>query len=102
MVRWTQSWIQVGDLGFDAPVTRDLERYIGSLTRDHIILRDREDVLIWDSTPNVKYTPKAGYIKLSGLGVDKVVEWWWKTLWKINCPPKNKLFMWCVLENKAP
>jgi len=36
------------------------------------------------------------------MGLDREVVWWWKTLWKIKCPPKNKLFMWFVLENKAP
>ena len=100
--RWDQSWIRVGDLGFDALVTRDLERYIISLIRDHIILRDREDVLIWDSAPAGNYTPKSGYIVLSCMEMDRAVFWWWKTLWKLKFPPKNKLFMWCVLENKAP
>ena len=100
--RWEQYWTQAGYLEFAEPKSRDLERYIWALSWDHIILRDREDVLVWDSAPNGKDTPKAGYIKLSGQGVDRDVVWWWKSLWKINFPPKTKLFMWCVLENKAP
>lgn len=29
-------------------------------------------------------------------------EWWWKGLWKIKCPQKAKIFMWCALKNKVP
>ena len=65
MVRWEQSWIRAGDLGLDEPETQDLGWYLGVLSRDQIILRDREDVLIWDAAHNGKYTPKAWYIKLS-------------------------------------
>ena len=28
--------------------------------------------------------------------------WWWRPLWKLKCPAKTKLFMWCVLNNKVP
>jgi hypothetical protein len=28
--------------------------------------------------------------------------WWWKKIWKMNGPAKEKLFWWCVLSNKAP
>ena len=28
--------------------------------------------------------------------------WWWKQLWKINCPGKAKLLFWAILENKVP
>ena len=80
MVRWEQSWTRAGDLGLAEPETWDLERYLRALSRDHIILRDREGVLIWDATPNGNYTPKTGYINLSAPEVDKDVVWWWKSL----------------------
>ena len=34
----------------------DLEEYIRSLTRDHILLRDREDILIWNFAPVCIYS----------------------------------------------
>ena len=34
MVRWEQTWIRAGDLGLDEPETRDLESYLGALSRD--------------------------------------------------------------------
>ena len=70
LVRWEQTWTQAGDLGLDELETQDLEWYLGALSQDQIILRDREDVLIWDAAQNGKYTPKAGYIKLSEHEVD--------------------------------
>ena len=27
--------------------------------------------------------------------------WWWKVLWKLNCPLKTKLFCWFLLLGKA-
>ena len=51
MVRWGESWIQAEDLGLHSYSTRDLEEYIRLLTRDHILLRDREDILIWNFAP---------------------------------------------------
>ena len=52
--------------------------------------------------PGGRYTPKAGYIKLSADVFQRVLIWWWKKPWKIKSPPKTRIFMWCVLENKAP
>ena len=54
----------------------DLEEYIRSLTRDHILLRDREDILIWNFAPVGTYTLKSGYTVLSGMGLDREVVWW--------------------------
>ena len=68
----------------------------------HNQLRDREDILMWDSDLGGRHTPKVGYLKLSSDGFQRVLIWWWEILWKIKSPPKTKIFMWCVLENKAP
>ena len=90
------------DLGLPDRETKELEVYIGALNHYQIKLRERDDVLIWDADQSGKYTPKEGYIKLSVVGANRAEVWWWKTLWKINCPSKTRLFMWCVLENKTP
>ena len=47
-------------------------------------------------------TSKAGYILLSSEADLREEVWWWKSLWKLKCPAKSKLFMWCVLENRVP
>ena len=86
LVRWVESWIRDEDLGLDALVTTYLEGYIRSVTRDHIFLRYQEDGLFWKYALAGIYTPKAGYIILSGMGLNKEVAWWWKTLWNIKCP----------------
>ena len=71
MVHWGQYWIRAKDLGLDAHSTRDLQEYIRSLTRDHILLREREDILIWNFAPAGTYTLKSGYTVLSGMGLDR-------------------------------
>ena len=53
------------DMGLPDWEMRELKMYIGALNQDQIKLRDKDDVLIWDVDPSGKYTPKAGYIKLS-------------------------------------
>ena len=79
-----------------------VENYIRELDRAHIILTEHEDLLVWDADPGGAYTHKAGYLFLSA-GVELREEvWWWRPLWKLKCPAKTKLFMWCVLNNKVP
>ena len=45
------------------PNERALESLLRALNRAQIQIRDREDVLIWDTDPTGHYAPKAGYIK---------------------------------------
>jgi hypothetical protein len=78
-----------------------MERYITSLKRSQIRLRDYEDELIWDLTTSGIYTPKDGYIKLNLDLVQREPVWWWKKIWKLACPTKSRLFMWNVLTNKV-
>jgi len=99
---WTQHWRRARDIGLDPPEAAVFDIYINNLIQAHIQLNDREDELIWDQDPNGGYTPKAGYIKLSADEEQREVEWWWKPLWKLNCPAKVKLFMWCVIRGKVP
>lgn len=55
---------------------RELDGYIENLLQIHIQLRDREDVLIWDSDPAGRYTSKAGYIMLNAVGNQREMRWW--------------------------
>ena len=29
-------------------------------------------------------------------------RWWNKSIWKLKCPAKTRLFFWCILHNKVP
>jgi len=46
--------------------------------------------------------PKLGYIVLAKKGLDGQQAWWWRIIWKLKRPSKNKIFMWLILNNKAP
>jgi len=99
---WMQEWRSARALGLNDDISPAFDHYISGLKSCHIRLRDRVDELIWDEDPRGFYTPKVGYRALSNDLNQRDPKWWWKKLWKINCPPKSKLFMWSVLENKAP
>ena len=94
---WFQTWKSALDFKLPLPDERELNHFLKVLIQAQIQLSERDDVLIWDLDSGGRYTPKAGYIKLSVDGFQRVMIWWWK----INCPPKARLFMWCVLENKV-
>ena len=66
--RWSQSWRSPNTLELPELEELELDRFIGVLNHSQVLLRDREDVLIWASTPDGKYTPKEGYLKLSAFG----------------------------------
>lgn len=50
----------------------------------------------------VFYTPKTTYLHLIFADILKAWPWWWKSIWKLKCPMKARVFMWCLLENKIP
>jgi hypothetical protein len=99
---WTQGWKLATDLDLNDADTTEMERYITVLKTTQVRLRDQEDELVWDRTASGIYTPKEGYNFLIQEQVQAEPIWWWKKLWRINCPAKSKLFMWSVLTNKAP
>lgn len=96
-----QGWKYGVQLMLNGDLSRFWEECVSTLRRQHIRLSDSEDVLIWDKAPNDRYSPKAGYLAISVELFNRDVKWWWKGLWKLNCPTKNKLFEWVVLENKV-
>ena len=89
-------------MGLEEHDERALAFYIRALKQAHFLLQDREDMIAWDFDSSRIYSPRAGYTKLSTRAVLGEERWWWKKLWKLNFPPKTRLFMWCVLENKVP
>ena len=79
-----------------------MEHYLRELVRANIFISDQEDTLVWEADLEGVYTPKAGYLCLSAGVVQREEVWWWRPLWRLKCPAKTKLFMWCVLNNKVP
>lgn len=98
---WIQIWKRAVSFELGARETVILDHYIRELVRANIILSDQEDTLVWEVDPGGVYSPKAGYLALCTGLTQRVAVWWWKPLWKLKCPAKTKLFMWCILYNKA-
>jgi len=76
--------------------------YVSALKATHVRIVDKEDELVWKHVQHDRYTLKMGYIQLNILVHQRDPLWWWKGLWKLKCPQKAKLFMWCVITNKIP
>ncbi|KAL6199672.1 hypothetical protein ACLB2K_029455 [Fragaria x ananassa] len=56
------------------------------------------DKLIWNATANGKFSVKSAYNSFfDSVGVSNPL---WTHLWKLNCPPKLKTFMWSVFHQK--
>ena len=94
----------VGNLGNQLMLNEDLSRawdvYVLALRRAHICLGDSDDVLIWDKSLNGVHSPKVGYIAISAELFLRDVKWWWKGLWKLNCPVKNKFWVGMYLKTR--
>eukprot|EP00253_Pinus_taeda_P017324 PITA_17324 len=48
------------------------------------------------------YSPKEGYSYLMEKKGWSVPEWWSKNIWKLKCPMKSRIFLWCMLRRKIP
>lgn len=60
------------------------------------------DELIWCIVDNDIYSPKAGYLAINDHRWPTVTLAWWWMIWKLNVPPRTRLFFWCVLSYKVP
>ena len=99
---WNQGWMSGIDIGVQGNLAEEWDRYTQALRVANIRLVQRNDSLVWDHHPSGIYSPKAGYSKLTRDMAGLEEEWWWKQLWKLQCPLKCKIFYWTVITNKAP
>jgi hypothetical protein len=99
---WSQGWKKANELGLSGAPALQYRNYIKALQIGHIRLTDREDELVWKKDPTGAYSPKLGYIALSLDLFQQQPLWWWKGLWKLKCPHKEKLFLWAALNQKIP
>eukprot|EP00253_Pinus_taeda_P003378 PITA_03378 len=78
------------------------QRYTQALAETNVRLREGEDELIWALSKFGQYTSKMGYDKIIEDKKPKNLKSWWVSLWKLNAPPRTRLLMWNILENKVP
>lgn len=61
------------------------------------------DRIIWFHDPRGIYTTKSGYswlvLKKVGCGPHRI---FWRLIWKLNIPPKLKVFVWRIWHNHLP
>ena len=98
---FSQGWKTGLMLGLSVDHSREWGLFVEALHRAHIHLTDVEDHLVWDKTPNGIYSPRVGYSTIFTKTFIRDIKWWWKSLWKIHCPAKNKLLGWAILEKKV-
>lgn len=73
-----QGWKSGQQLGLTNGLEREWNNYIAALYGAHIQLGGSEDVLVWDLSPSVVYSPKVGYTAICVGHYNWDVKWWWK------------------------
>lgn len=99
---YRQAWKSTDALRIPLQFRLDWDGYINSLVESHTRISDREDELIWAISFHGRYTPKQGYLSICADQEPVIKYWWWRPLWKLKSPPKEKLFMWFFINNKVP
>lgn len=97
-----QGWKSGHQIGLLEAHDREWSIFVVVLRGAHIRLSEAEEVLVWYLSPDGNYSPKVSYASICVDHYNRAVKWWWKRLWKIQCPTKNKIPFWSILENKVP
>ena len=82
-------------------LSENWDQYIEALRREHIRIYDMEDELVWKHSPFGDYSPKLGYSHLIIELQQQEPSWWWKEIWKVKCPLKEKNSMWCLIKKRV-
>eukprot|EP00253_Pinus_taeda_P001598 PITA_01598 len=99
---WGQTWKNAEDLGLNIRWHNEWASYIEELQRSNFRIKNDQDVLLWAQGKTGVYSPKDGYSFLMNKKGWAVPEWWSKNLWKLKCPLKARIFLWCILKRKIP
>eukprot|EP00253_Pinus_taeda_P008065 PITA_08065 len=99
---WGQEWKSVEDLGIDLNWSIEWQSYTHELKRSNIRIKDHPDSLVWAHAETGLYSPKAGYNFLMKRKGWDPPGWWAKPLFKLKCPKKTRIFLWCALKRKIP
>jgi len=90
------------ELGLEGEYRVSWKLYLQYLFNGHVRLIDKSDEIIWSISPFGLYTCKLSFIFVMDDRVEVEQKWWQKEVWKEKWPPKEKLFMWCLIMKKAP
>ena len=96
-----QGWLHADLFGFVEQEIIIWNNYVALLISSHVRISNEDDQLVWSYSKTGKYTPKAGYFYLIEDRNDLDYSWWWKWLWKLNCPLKSKLYCWFLFSGKV-
>eukprot|EP00253_Pinus_taeda_P016622 PITA_16622 len=99
---WGQAWKSAEDLGLNIRWHQEWSLFVNELHRSHVRLNNEQDNLIWAHGKTGGYSPKEGYNYLMEKKGWHAPEWWSKNLWKLKCPLKSRIFLWCLLRRKIP
>eukprot|EP00253_Pinus_taeda_P030772 PITA_30772 len=99
---WGQAWKNAEDLGLKIRWHNEWASYIKELHHSNVRLKSDQDVLMWAQGKTGEYSPKDGYSFLMGKKSWAPPEWWSKNIWKLKCPLKSRIFLWCMLKRKIP
>jgi hypothetical protein len=99
---WQQHWLTWEEMGLREEFVEEWKGYTKVLKDNNVKIQEDDDQLIWSLNPSGTYVPKLGYRALAEEGLEGQQAWWWRIIWKLKCPSKNKIFMWLILNNKAP
>eukprot|EP00253_Pinus_taeda_P019711 PITA_19711 len=97
-----QHWKAAHQINLPPVWHQDWMDYIISLLEAHIRIKQGPDELMWHLSRNGIYTPKTGYLALISHKIPDAISFWWKIVWKITAPPRQKLFFWCILKGVVP
>jgi len=72
------------------------------LKSSHVRIKEEDDSLVWTRKPILEfYVPILGYKAMFGDERPEKIQWWWKPLWKITSPMKERIFMWLAIISKV-
>eukprot|EP00253_Pinus_taeda_P010347 PITA_10347 len=99
---WGQAWKSATELGLAFRWHNEWASFIEELHRSNVRIKSDSDVLLWAHGKTGHYSPKEGYAYLMDQKGWAAPEWWSKKLWKLKCPLKSRVFLWCLLKKKVP
>eukprot|EP00253_Pinus_taeda_P004076 PITA_04076 len=99
---WGQAWKNAEELGLNIRWHDEWAIFVNELLRSNVKIKTDQDVLLWAQGKTGGYSPKDGYYFLMGKKGWLDPEWWAKKLWKLKCPLKSIIFLWCILKRKIP
>ena len=95
-------WLSTGNLGLvDIQDITCQNECLAILKASHVRLTDDVDELVWNLSKSGKYSPKDGYLHLMLDMNELEYSRWWKFLWKLKCPLKQKIFCCFLFSDKA-